>query len=216
MGLSNLTFSATNVSSGLDADKPLNPTVGQIYVSTDTGDTLVCYIDGIWSSISSKESILEKITIVDLFKSLTNISPITAPLIVTQYKGSGGSDIIYSDATSESGFAATDWTTIRTIDVNTLFNVPFNVSLDVYNESNTGNSHYRFIVGSEVIYEVTQSGYHIWATKTFEFNYTLNPGDKIEIQHYKDIGSSTFGGIRNISFTGETVTYDFTNVFTNV
>ena len=47
MGLSNLSFSATNINAGNDADKP-TATVGSLYLATDTNILYVCYENGVW------------------------------------------------------------------------------------------------------------------------------------------------------------------------
>lgn len=53
MGLSELSFSATNINVGLDADKPINPRQGDIYVANDTKRVLVCYDAGVWTDANS-------------------------------------------------------------------------------------------------------------------------------------------------------------------
>ena len=52
MGLSNLSFSATNINAGNDADKPSSPKAGDIYIATDTNKVYVCYNDGTWRTIT--------------------------------------------------------------------------------------------------------------------------------------------------------------------
>jgi hypothetical protein len=56
MGLSNLSFSATNLNVGNDADKPLYPKAGDIYVATDTKITYTCYKENIWTDESTTYS----------------------------------------------------------------------------------------------------------------------------------------------------------------
>ena len=50
MGISNLSFSATNVNVGLDDDKSANPRAGDMYLSTDTGIFYKCFVDDAWVS----------------------------------------------------------------------------------------------------------------------------------------------------------------------
>lgn len=60
MGLSNLSFSATNISAGNDADKPVNPQPGAQYVAVDTKKLYVCYIEGSWENpVDISETISE-------------------------------------------------------------------------------------------------------------------------------------------------------------
>jgi hypothetical protein len=53
MGLTDLTFAAINVNSGLEAYKPVNPKPGDIYATTDTKKLFVCYNVGVWVDITS-------------------------------------------------------------------------------------------------------------------------------------------------------------------
>lgn len=48
MGLSNLSFSATNVNSGLDKDKPIQCKPGDLYLATDTLKIYACYDPNVW------------------------------------------------------------------------------------------------------------------------------------------------------------------------
>jgi hypothetical protein len=51
MGLSNLSFSATNINAGNDADKPVNPKPGDLYIATDTNIMYKCNVVGAWVTI---------------------------------------------------------------------------------------------------------------------------------------------------------------------
>jgi len=57
MGLYDPVFQGTNINFGLDAEKPLNPTKGQIYVATDTNITYVCYETNVWKNIAPAFSV---------------------------------------------------------------------------------------------------------------------------------------------------------------
>jgi hypothetical protein len=48
MPLGDIIFSATNLKSGADADKPSSPKVGDLYVATDTKIVYACYVNGSW------------------------------------------------------------------------------------------------------------------------------------------------------------------------
>jgi hypothetical protein len=48
MALGDISFGATNLKSGADADKPNSPKAGDIYVATDTSIVYVCYVRGEW------------------------------------------------------------------------------------------------------------------------------------------------------------------------
>src|SRR5574344_1917896 len=43
-----ISFSATSITSGLDADKPISPKPGNQYLATDTKILYVCYDAGVW------------------------------------------------------------------------------------------------------------------------------------------------------------------------
>lgn len=51
MGISNLSFSATNINVGLDADKSATPREGDLYIATDTGILYSCFVDDTWSGV---------------------------------------------------------------------------------------------------------------------------------------------------------------------
>ena len=57
-----ISFSATSITSGLDADKPINPRPGHQYLATDTKILYVCYEVGAWVNASPP---LPKIAIVE-------------------------------------------------------------------------------------------------------------------------------------------------------
>ena len=57
-----ISFSATRITSGLDADKPINPRPGHRYLATDTKILYVCYEVGVWVNASPP---LPKIAIVE-------------------------------------------------------------------------------------------------------------------------------------------------------
>jgi hypothetical protein len=52
MGLSNLSFSATNINAGNDADKPANCKPGDIYIATDTNIMYKCNESDVWVNAS--------------------------------------------------------------------------------------------------------------------------------------------------------------------
>lgn len=43
-----------NLQSGLEANKPETPAVGDIYVATDTGNVFFCYVAGFWSTKAAR------------------------------------------------------------------------------------------------------------------------------------------------------------------
>ena len=53
MGITNLSFSATNLNVGLDADKPTAFLAGAIYVATDTESTYRAYSNNVWTKDTS-------------------------------------------------------------------------------------------------------------------------------------------------------------------
>lgn len=55
MALGDISFGATNLKSGADADKPASPKAGDIYVATDTVQMYICYDAGIWRHASLME-----------------------------------------------------------------------------------------------------------------------------------------------------------------
>lgn len=57
MGLSNLSFSATNINVGKDADKPVSCKPGDIYISTDTEEILFCVSTDTWTGGDKKGTI---------------------------------------------------------------------------------------------------------------------------------------------------------------
>ena len=50
MAITNLSFGATNVNVGLDADKSANPRAGDMYLATDSKIFYRCFVDDTWLS----------------------------------------------------------------------------------------------------------------------------------------------------------------------
>lgn len=69
MGLSDTVFGATNLKSGADADKPVNPKPGDIYVATDNNILYVCYASGIWSQVPHNRRMPSSTDVNDLVDS---------------------------------------------------------------------------------------------------------------------------------------------------
>lgn len=49
--ISGISFSATSITAGLDADKPANPKTGSQYLATDTKKQYNCFVAGIWTDV---------------------------------------------------------------------------------------------------------------------------------------------------------------------
>lgn len=92
MGLSDTVFGATNIRNGLDADKPLNPIAGQIYVATDTNIIYVCYVDGTWKRADPNPNIDKKILYADDTKNIFNDA--TRATAYTPTYGAGASAVV--------------------------------------------------------------------------------------------------------------------------
>ena len=60
MGISNLSFSATNINFGLDADKPA-ARAGGLYLATDTKILHRCYVEDTWVSDELTEAAIDAI-----------------------------------------------------------------------------------------------------------------------------------------------------------
>lgn len=82
-----ISFSATSITSGLDADKPVNPRPGHQYLATDTKILYVCYESGTWVNVVPPLSdyidmIMKEGTDLTLF---SDPSKYGAPLVNTNY-----------------------------------------------------------------------------------------------------------------------------------
>jgi hypothetical protein len=65
MGLSNLSFSATNINAGNYADRPAQCKEGDIYVATDEKILSVCYVNGEYDEFKSASEIYREIQRLD-------------------------------------------------------------------------------------------------------------------------------------------------------
>lgn len=79
MALGDISFGATNLKSGADADKPSNPKAGDIYVATDTSIVYVCYVGGTWVDATPTDPFItnfEKFEYLRTFPSSIQLYPV--------------------------------------------------------------------------------------------------------------------------------------------
>jgi hypothetical protein len=93
MGLSNLSFSATNINAGNDADRP-PATVGGLYIATDTNKVYVCYVDGEWTVLIAPETVLSNIVAL--------AGSVVSNITVSSLSSTDGTEVFYEDDTTNS------------------------------------------------------------------------------------------------------------------
>ena len=72
MGLSELSFSATNINVGLAADEPLNPRAGDLYLQRDKQVLRLCFVNGTWVDANPNPEIRRRLKYVDDTQYLFN------------------------------------------------------------------------------------------------------------------------------------------------
>jgi hypothetical protein len=183
MGLSNLSFSATNINAGAYADRPAQCKEGDIYVCTDgdgitTPYLLVCLSENIWSNPAP--------AITCVTSDYSRLKPLY----------SVSDDVIYLDSTSVNCYTKDLWYTTHE------FIVPVDMLMDdgnirlkwtIINGNGTDTDYFYVKV---VVNDTVESALlNMGAADPFTVSYdtetdlglTLQPGDKISI-----MGRQTF------------------------
>lgn len=181
MALGDISFGATNLKSGADADKPASPKAGDIYVSTDTNIIYVCYVGGTWTNANpelTKAAITEKIDLADLITETPDF-PISAALDVDVF---GTPDGVYQPVVSHAlgGYHEnTDYTLVATITVNRDFKVPAEVKWSFKTDS-IDVAYTRLTLNNNLVvaYSILSTNY---VTKTKSFPDGFNEGDVIQL-----------------------------------
>jgi hypothetical protein len=154
MGLSNLSFSATNVSAGKYADAPISCTPGDIYICTD-GDgitipnTLICQIDNSWidpapevtgdtlqNALDIADGALSYIT-SDLSTKVSLVDNIGTSAYVTLMSISGGSSGTQTVTLKATGSFKLSWYCKGSSTMYTCYLKKNGVTIDTNNTNNT-------------------------------------------------------------------------------
>lgn len=189
MGLGPVSYGATNLKCGADADKPNSPKAGDIYIATDTDIMYKCNVDGIWKNAApelTKAAITEKIDLSDLITETPDF-PISVALDVDVF---GTPDGVYQPVVShELGVSHqnTNYTLLSTITVNRDFNVPSEVQWSFKTDS-VVNAYTQLTLNNVLVvaYSTLSTEY---VTKVKSFPNGFNEGDVIRL--YSKVSNST-------------------------
>ena len=178
-----ISFSATSITSGLDADKPINPRPGHQYLATDTKILYVCYEAGTW----------------------VNVNPPSPDLIVVTLGTTYTLKSINEEKTVTINTGV--WQTLYDFTVTELINISAISSFRFEFEGKGGAASYTYRVRLLINDVVIGSDYGNntnYNTKVVNSTTPLNIGDNVKIQGtIESSGVPGQLGIRNIKLKGD-------------
>lgn len=211
-----ISFSATSVTSGLDADKPVNPRPGHQYLATDTKVLYACYGAGVWVDTTNTVSGLDVNKPANPKPGNQYLATDTKVLYVCYNAGvwvnaappitaygdismvAGTATILFSDANVHSLYVNnTNYTTIRQYtvgDINRFFTEAnrFNVSCDFWRDTLGGSTLCIVKVNGVVkLNNTIENNSNSWVTVTDNITAELKPGDIIEVGMSYSLGNTT-------------------------
>jgi hypothetical protein len=185
MGLSNLSFSATNVNAGNDADKPVLCKVGDQYIATDTNILYVCFSNNVWSNATPP---------VTELMTINAIPGLDTELIndLTEYSKSGGSSSVYQTIKSYTIENISGLSNIegfycqyqyRSTDVETRSRILVN-GVSIWESGSTTSQSYQTV--EQYIMQTLEIGdiieFQVWGANSVHIRYVQNI--KISIGYY--------------------------------
>jgi hypothetical protein len=198
MGLSNLSFGATNINTGLAEDEPIQCKAGDLYLQTDTEQLRACFESGVFKDV--------KPTLTTLVQDLIDTLGGECGLTVKTYDGTTGTDIYHAHDATKS-YASFEWAKQKEI---TLGFTPKEDSMKITWRIYNGDSgeYFKsgvflngvaltgpndFMIGSEVGYktcEYTITGQNLKAGDTIEI-WAIAGGSGGNISLFRIIGDVT-------------------------